>query len=84
MAAARALVLSSVAPLIVQDLPQILFSRRGSVASGRSDRSLVFLSELPLELTDQLFLLLDNKVLGPNIREESIIIIVNIGQVMGL
>ena len=71
------------APLIIQDLPQILFNRMGLAASGRWNQSLLLLELLP-ELTNQLILLLDKKVLSPDIREEWVVITVGIGPVMGL
>ena len=46
--------------------------------------SFLFLLEQPLELTNQLSLLLDNKVSGPDIRKEWVVITVGIGPVMGL
>ena len=47
------------------------------MSRGRN-RSLILLLELPLELTNQLYLLLDNKVSGPDIREEGVAITVDI------
>ena len=71
-------------PFFVQDLPQILFSRRSSAASRRCNWSVVLLPELLLESTSLLTLLLENKVLGPDICEEWVVVIVGIDMVIGL
>ena len=52
--------------------------------SGRMARSPSPLPELQLELTDELVLLLDNKVLGPDILQERVFVVVGVGPVMGL
>ena len=50
----------------------------------RRTRSPSPLPELLLELTDELILLLDNKVLGPDIVQERVFVVVGVGLVMGL
>ena len=52
--------------------------------SGRWTWSPSPLPELLLELTDELILLLDDKVLSPEIVQERIFIVVGVGLVMGL
>ena len=51
---------------------------------GRWTRSPPSLPELPLKLTDELVLLLDNKVLGPDILQERVFVVVGVGLVVGL
>ena len=51
-------------------------------ASGRCTRSLRPLSELLLELPDKLILLLDNEVLGPDIVQERVFVVVKVGLMM--
>ena len=56
---------------------------RNVVASGRWTWSPPSIPELPLKLTDELILFLDNKVLGPNICQERVIVVVGVGFMMG-
>ena len=95
MVVAGAFVIDPVTPLVIEDVPQILLDQRMSLtvpgrwtrsfaASGRRAGSPSFLSELQLKLTDELVLLLDNKVLGPDICQDRVIVVIGVGLVMGL
>ena len=53
-------------------------------ASGRWAWSLLLLPELLSKLTDELVLLLDNKVLGSDIRKERVIVAIGVGLMMRL
>ena len=52
--------------------------------SGRRTLSPSPLPELLLELSDELFLLLDDEVLGPDIVQERVFVVVGVGLMMGL
>ena len=78
VAAGAFFVVDPITPLVIEDVPQILLDRwrslavlgwrtRSMAASGGWTRSLPSIPELPLNLTDELVLLLDDKVLGPDI-----------------
>ena len=54
------------------------------VATGRWTWNLPSLPELLLKLMDELVLFLDNKVLGPDIRQERVVIAIGVGLMMGL
>ena len=95
MAATGAFIVDPIMPLFIEYVPQVLFDRRRSlvllglwtrstVASGRWTWSPSPLSELLLELTDELILLLDDKVLSPEIVQERVFVIVGVGLVIGL
>ena len=95
MAAVRAFIVDPVTFLVIEDVSQILLDRRRSLAvherwtrsmtaSGRWTRSPLSLLELSLELMDELVLLLDNKVLGLDIRHERVIVVFRVGLVMRL
>ena len=88
-------VMDPITPLIIEEVPQIPLNRWGSLAllgwwtrsmtaSGRRTQSPCPLPELLLELSDELVLLLDNEVLGPDIAQERVFVVVGIGLVMGL
>ena len=84
MAAVGAFFIDPITPLAIEDVPQILLNRRRSLAVlGRWTRSSPPLSELPLKLTDDIVLLLDNKVLGLDIRKERVVVAIGVGLVMG-
>ena len=95
MAAAGAFIIDPVTPLVVEDVPQILLGRRRSLAvpgrrtrslasSGRWTRSPPSLPELLSKLTDGFVLFLDNKVLGPDMLQERVIVVIEVGLMMGL
>ena len=95
VAAAGAFIIDPVTPLVVEDVPQILLGRRRSLAvperwtrslalSGRRTQSPPSLPKLLSKLTDELILFLDNKVLGPDILQERVIVVVEVGLMMRL
>ena len=57
---------------------------RSMAASGRRTRSPPPLPELLLKLSDELFLLLDNEILGPDIVQERVFVVVGVCLMMGL
>ena len=72
-------VVDPITPLIIKDVPQIYLRgslallgwwTRSMAASGRRIQSPSLFPELLLELSDELFLLLDDEVLVPDIVQE--------------
>ncbi|XXG89013.1 hypothetical protein AAC387_Pa12g1117 [Persea americana] len=53
-------------------------------AFGRRTRSPSPLLKLRLKLSNEFVLLLDNKVLGPDIVQERVFVVIGVGLVMGL
>ena len=84
-----------ITPHIIEDVPQVSFvgwrnlavlgwRTRSTAARGRRTPSLPPLLELLPEPLDELFLLLDEQVLGPHIALERVFMVVRVGLLMGL